>query len=52
MLASHINSSYRPDADLVPYTAFKDLFGESAIKKLGIEHIDPNSIILKPTLLR
>ena len=42
ILVFNINSTYRPDADLVPYTIFKELFGLSAIKKLGFEAIDPN----------
>ena len=51
-VASHINSVYRPDVDLVPYITFKELFGESTLKKLKIDYVDPNSIILNQSLLR
>lgn len=52
-MMDNINSYSRPNLnDRTPYDAFKFLFGEEAIKKLGSKLIPPNEICLKPSLLK
>ena len=52
-MMDNINSYSRPNLnDRTPYDAFKFLFGEEAIKKLGSTLIPPNEICLKPSLLK
>lgn len=53
IMMNHINSYCRPNLnDRTPYDAFKFLFGDEAIKKLGSILIPPNEICLKPSLLK
>jgi IS30 family transposase len=51
-MMNHINSYGREGLnDRSPYEVFSYLFGEDALKKLGVEHISPDNIILRPSLL-
>lgn len=53
LMMDHINSYSRPNLnDNTPFNAFKFLFGEEAIEKLGSTLIAPNDICLKPSLLK
>ena len=53
LVMSHINSYGRKKLnDQSPYDAFSSRYGFKLINALGIEKIDPNDIILKPSLLK
>ena len=52
-MMNNINSYSRPNlSDKTPYAVFNFLFGEEAIKKLGLKLIPPNEICLTPSLLK
>ncbi|GHS98729.1 hypothetical protein AGMMS50276_21040 [Synergistales bacterium] len=51
-MMNHINS-YRREGlnDRSPYDVFSYLFGEYVLNKLGVKHVPPDSIVLRPSLL-
>lgn len=52
LMMNHINS-YRREGlnDRSPYDVFSYLFGEYVLNKLGVKHVPPDSIVLRPSLL-
>lgn len=53
LVMSHVNSYTRKKLnDQSPYDAFSSRYGFKLINALGIEKIDPNDIILKPSLIK
>jgi len=53
LLMSHVNSYSRKKLnDQSPYDAFSSRYGLKLINALGIKKIEPNDIILKPSLLK
>ncbi|GHV41376.1 hypothetical protein FACS1894187_23070 [Synergistales bacterium] len=51
-MMNHINSYGREGLnDRSPYDVFSYLFGEDVLKKLGVERVSPDSIVLRPSLL-
>lgn len=53
LMMNHINSYSRERlANKTPYEAFRFLYGQEILDKLGAELILPNEIILRPDLLR
>ncbi len=53
LMFSHINSYVRKDlGDKTPYEIFKNIYGEKALKKMGINLIPANKVILNPSLLK
>ena len=53
LVMSHVNSYTRKKLnDQSPYDAFSSRYGFKLVNALGIEKIDPNDIILKPSLLK
>ena len=52
-LMSHVNSYTRKKLnDQSPYDAFSSRYGFRLIDSLGISKINPNDVILKPSLLK
>ncbi len=52
-MMNHINSYSRPElGNKPPYAMLAFHYGRRLLKKLGFEKIQPNDIILKPSLLR
>ena len=52
LMMSHINSYSRPElGDKSPYSMMRFCFGSSVVHKFGISFIQPNEIILRPSLL-
>lgn len=52
LVMCHINSYLRPKfGDKSPYEIFSFIHGEEVTKKLGIQYITPENVILKPSLL-
>ncbi len=52
-MMNHINSYSRPElGNKAPYAMLSFHYGKRLLKKLGFERIQPNNIILKPSLLR
>jgi IS30 family transposase len=52
LMMSHINSYGREGLnDRSPYEVFSYLFGKAVLRKLGVEFISPDSIVLRPSLL-
>jgi IS30 family transposase len=52
LMMNHINSYGREGLnDRSPYDVFSYLFGECVLKKLGVKHVSPDSIVLRPSLL-
>ena len=53
LLMSHVNSYTRKKLnDQSPFDAFSSRYGFKLINALGISRIEPNDIILKPSLLK
>lgn len=52
LMISNINSYERKSISSNPYLLMRALYGEDLLKKIRIEPINPNSIILKPKLLK
>jgi IS30 family transposase len=53
LMMNHINSYSRPElGNKPPYAMLAFHYGRRLLKKLGFEKIQPNDIILKPSLLR
>lgn len=53
LVMSHINSYGRKKLnDMSPYDAFSSRYGFKLINALGIEKIEPNDIVLKPSLIK
>ena len=53
LVMSHVNSYTRKKLnDQSPYDAFSSRYGFKLVNALGIEKIDPNDIILKPSLIK
>jgi len=53
LMMDHINSYGRAELkDKTPYEMFKFYFGAEAIKKLGVNLIPPDEILLRPSLLK
>ena len=53
LMMNHINSYSRPElGNKPPYAMLAFHYGKRLLKKLGFERIQPNDIILKPSLLR
>lgn len=53
LVMSHVNSYTRKKLnDQSPYDAFSSRYGFKLINALGIEKIDPNDIIFKPSLIK
>lgn len=53
LMMNHINSYSRPElGNKPPYAMLAFHYGRRPLKKLGFERIQPNDIILKPSLLR
>jgi IS30 family transposase len=53
LLMSHVNSYTRKKLnDQSPFDSFSSRYGFKLINSLGISRIDPNDVILKPSLLR
>ncbi|GHV38635.1 hypothetical protein FACS1894187_17670 [Synergistales bacterium] len=52
LMMNHINSYGREGLnDRSPYDVFSYLFGEDVLKKLSVERVSPDSIVLRPSLL-
>lgn len=51
-MMSNINSYERKSISSNPYCLMKALYGEEFLKKIRIVQINPNCLILKPTLLK
>lgn len=52
LMMSHINSYGRPDlADKTPFAVFGFCYGSTTPAKLGISYIQPNEVVLSPSLL-
>ena len=53
LLVNHINSYYRPSlGNRTPYEAFRFMYGQEALDKLGIRPIPPDQVVLRPDLLK
>ena len=52
LIASHINSYHRKSIDTTPYRLAVNVFGEDFVKKTRVKEIDPDSVTLKPSLLK
>ncbi len=53
LLSSHVNSYLRAQlSNKSPYEVFAFYHGEDALSKLGIKHIPPKEVVLKPKLLK
>lgn len=53
LMMSHINCSPRESLnDVSPYDLFRVIYGEEVLSSLGIRYIPPDSITLKPALLK
>lgn len=53
LMVNHINSYRRANlAGRSPYQVFSSLYGEHIVKKLGVDPIHNDSIVLRPTLLK
>ncbi len=53
LVMSHINSYTRKKLnDQSPFDSFSSRYGFKLIRSLGIERIEPNDVILKPSLLK
>lgn len=49
---SHVNAYVRNvKADKTPYDLFAFLYGEDAAERLGVAHVDPRDVVLKPSLV-
>lgn len=51
LMMSHINGYIREKLKGIPYTLFTREYGTEVASLLGISHIDPNEVTLKPSLL-
>ncbi len=53
LMMNHINSYGRPNlGDKTPYAVFSSLYGENILRRMGVELIPPDKIILRPSLLK
>ena len=53
LMFSHINSYIREsNQNKTPYALIVERFGPEFVELIGIKHIEPNDVILKPTLLK
>lgn len=52
LMMSHINSTIRPGVKASPYDLINTYYGIDLLKKLRIDKIDPQLVILKPKLLK
>lgn len=53
LMMNNINNYSRKSlGDNTPYKIFEVIYGEEILKKLGVKYINPNDILLKPSLVR
>lgn len=52
IMMSHINSYYRKSVSACPYELMLSFYGVSLLDKLKVKAIDPDSVILKSTLIK
>lgn len=53
LMMNNINNYSRKSlGDNTPYKIFEVIYGKSILKKLGVKYINPNDILLKPSLVR
>ncbi len=53
LMMSHVNSYSRNKLnDKTPFSLFEFLYGKEVLEKLGVEKINSNDVILKPSLLK
>ena len=52
-MMDNINSYKRKKlGNSTPYEIFEKMYGQEIIKKLGINFIEPDKVILKPSLIK
>ena len=50
---SHINSYIRAsNQNNTPFELVKERFGSEFLELIGIKHVEPNDVVLKPKLLK
>jgi len=53
LMMNHVNSYTRQNlGDKSPYDVFAALFGEETLKKMNAEHVPPDMVTLRPSLLK
>lgn len=52
LIASHINSYYRKSIETTPYRLAVRFYGEDFVKRTRVREIAPDSVTLKPSLLK
>jgi IS30 family transposase len=53
LMMDNINSYKRKKlGNSTPYEIFEKMYGQEIIKKLGINFIEPDKVILKPSLIK
>jgi len=52
-MMNHVNSYTRQNlGDKTPYEVFTTLFGEETLKKMNVEHVPPDTVTLRSSLLK